>query len=365
MLKRKDTSSKSCIFYFKPKRGDNVSSGIVNKINMLLYNCYFLIKTDYSSLFKNINHIKSVTNRNTLSIIGDMIKCSLIKGVSFSDYCYLKFYTKEFSERETYIGKAEMYEFQKKLNNTKYVKYFINKNLFNSKFNGYIKRKSLDINKCTIEGLEQWLVDKRSIIAKPSKGAIGRGIEKINTDKFSSGYELLKYLRDKKLDLLEEVIIQNHKLNKLNPNSVNTIRIMTVLNKESKVNFLGAAIRMSTGKVVDNFNAGGIAAPIDLESGKISGPAVSKNIQDEKIYYEHPLSNEKIIGFEIPHWDKVIKMVESACHMVPEVRTVGWDVAITEDDVLLVEGNHNWCKNFFQQVFGEGKRALILSFYDK
>ena len=42
--------------------------------------------------------------------------------------------------------------------------------------------------------------------------------------------------------------------------------------------------------------------------------------------------------FQNSHWDKVIKMVESACYVIPEVRTVGWDVAITDDDVLLVEG---------------------------
>jgi hypothetical protein len=337
----------------------------LKKINMLIYNVYFLIKTDYSRLFNDISYIKSVVNRNILSIIIDMIKWSITKGFSFTDYCYLKFYTKDSYERENYIGTAEIYEFQKKLNNSDFVKYFNDKNLFNKKFNKYIKRESLDINKCSIGELENWLINKNSIVAKPSKGTIGTGIEKIETSNFSNANDFFQYLRNKKLDLVEELIIQNENINKLNNKSVNTIRVMTVLDAENRVNFLGAAIRMSTGKVVDNFNAGGIAAPIDLKSGEIFGPAVSKSIQDNKMYYEHPLSHEKIIGFKIPHWDKVIKMVESACYVIPEVRTVGWDVAITDDDVLLVEGNHNWCKTFFQQVYGEGKRELILNFYDK
>lgn len=337
----------------------------VNILNLLIYNAYFFIRTDYPKLNKDISYIKTVTKRDFLSIVTDMTYWSFTRGFSFSDYCYLKFYLKDSIERDEYIGTAEIYDFQRKLNKAGYIKYFNNKNLFNSTFNEYTKRRSLDINGCSAEDLEEWLIDIHGIIAKPSQGTIGGGIEKLFISDFENANELLIYLKKKKLDLVEELIVQNQHLNTLNPSSVNTIRIMTVLDKNNKVNFLGAAIRMSIGKVVDNFNAGGIAAPIDLLTGKIIGPAVSKNIQDKKMYSVHPVTSEEIIGFQIPHWDKVVELVESACHKVPEVKTVGWDVAITEDDVLLVEGNHNWCKNFFQQVYGEGKRELILSFYDK
>lgn len=337
----------------------------VNKFKMLMYSIYCLIKTDYPRLFNDIAYIKSITNRKTISIYTDMIKSLFVKGISFSDYCYLKFYEKNMSERQEYIGTAEIYEFQKKMNHSDFVKYLNNKNLFNLKFHEYTKRESLDINKCSIEELEQWLIDKKHIIVKPSEGTIGVGIEKISISDFGDANTIFKYLKNKRLDLVEELIIQNQSMCKLNPNSVNTIRVMTVLDRHNNVNFIGAALRMSTGKVVDNFNAGGIAAPIELKTGKVFGPAVSKSIQDAKTYYEHPLSNERISGFTIPRWDEVLEIIESACRVIPEVRTVGWDVAITENGVLLVEGNHNWCKNFFQQVYGEGKRTLILDYYDK
>lgn len=298
---------------------------------------------------------------SSLAITKDMLFNSWKRGISFADYCYLNFYDLDFEERKKYIGTAEIYEFQKRMNNKSDVKFFNNKILFNKVFEKYCYRSFLNINKVSEPELSHWLSDKTEFIAKPSEGTVGKGIQKITPSEFKNTSSLIAYLKENKLDLVEEVILQNKDLNKLNSSSVNTIRVMTVLNENKEVKILGAAIRLGVGKVVDNFNAGGIAAPIDIETGTISRFGVSKNIQDEKKYYEHPVSKVKLTGFQIPHWDKVLDIVKKACHEVETVRTVGWDVAIGEENVLLVEGNHNWCKNFFQQVEMEGKRDQILS----
>lgn len=48
-----------------------------------------------------------------------------------------------------------------------------------------------------------------------------------------------------------------------------------------------------------------------------------------------------MIGKVIPYWDKIIEMIKRAALVIPEVRLVGWDVAITSNGVQIIEGNHN------------------------
>lgn len=55
----------------------------------------------------------------------------------------------------------------------------------------------------------------------------------------------------------------------------------------------------------------------------------------------HPDSGEQIIGFKVPSWDKIVDLVISAAKVIPEVRYVGWDVAVDDDgNVQLIEGNY-------------------------
>ena len=44
---------------------------------------------------------------------------------------------------------------------------------------------------------------------------------------------------------------------------------------------------------------------------------------------------------KIPMWDRVLEVVIEAAKKIPQVRYIGWDIAITNDGVELIEGN-NW-----------------------
>lgn len=48
-----------------------------------------------------------------------------------------------------------------------------------------------------------------------------------------------------------------------------------------------------------------------------------------------------MLGRKIPHWDEVVAISKRAAECLPEIRFIGWDVAIGEDGVQLIEGNHN------------------------
>ena len=48
-----------------------------------------------------------------------------------------------------------------------------------------------------------------------------------------------------------------------------------------------------------------------------------------------------MLGYPISNWNKVVEVCERASELLPQVRFIGWDVAVTSDSVELIEGNQN------------------------
>ena len=73
-----------------------------------------------------------------------------------------------------------------------------------------------------------------------------------------------------------------------------------------------------------------------IENGKVLVPAIDNK---DNIFEIHPISKTNIVGYDIPNYDKAIKLVKECVKVIKEVKYVGWDVAILEEDVCLIEGN--------------------------
>ena len=91
------------------------------------------------------------------------------------------------------------------------------------------------------------------------------------------------------------------------------------------------------GRHVDNFNSGGMVAPVDEVTGIVKDRAIDKN---KTLYENHPQTGAPIKGFQFPDWDKAMDMVKQAAVRVPQVGYVGWDVAFGPEGPMLVEGNN-------------------------
>ena len=95
--------------------------------------------------------------------------------------------------------------------------------------------------------------------------------------------------------------------------------------------------------VVDNFSggrSGNLIAFGDLEKGVLSG-AVRGNPAGLGLLEtsNHPDSGHPISGFEIPHWERILDLAKRAHQTMPQYKTIGWDVAVTEKKPLIIEGN--------------------------
>ena len=329
----------------------------------IIYFLYYIKITDYSKLRK-FSKFVAKKGKSKISQFFDVIFCSFKYNMSFLEYYYFRFWEKNNKERNEWAGTGFMFEYQLKMNPKQYRNLLENKVLFLKEYKDFICHKWADIP--LLKNNEPLANEIRSnssgkIVLKGINEQCGKGIKIIDTNQISSINKLIEMMEKNKQGLVEEYIIQHDKLNELSPAGLNTVRVFTQLNQNGGVDFLGARLRITVNSYVDNLAAGNLAAPIDMETGKISGPAVYSDItkKSEEI---HPVTKVKIIDFEIPFWQEVKNLcIQAALHNTYN-KSIGWDVAINNNWVELLEGNHNWCKLLWQLPINQGMKKVLLKY---
>ncbi len=304
-------------------------------------NLSYLIKRaanmDYKNMFNKINNIHKKTGKSRISIFNDMRECAVKYGAGYSDYDLFEMYNLSDAERDTYITRGRNNDLIIKYNNQDYGHIFRNKVEFNTNFNEFIKRDFIEVNTAKKEDVLKFMKKHKKFMAKPVTGTCGKGIEKINIKDYNSLEDIYSYLIGEGMNFeLEELIIQSDAVNEIYACSINTVRIVTILDDNNVPHVICAYFRIGNGKYVDNFNSGGMVAPVNEETGEVIDKAIDKQ---KNLYAVHPATNAKIKGFKFPEWESALKMVKEASFKVPEMRYIGWDVCFSASGPVLVEGN--------------------------
>ncbi len=150
-------------------------------------------------------------------------------------------------------------------------------------------------------------------------------------------------LREKIQDeyLWQERVTQHHEMARLHPPSINTIRLLT-FNNHGNIELFCGAMRIGTkGRPVDNWGAGGIAVGIDIATGTLRDYGKYKPGGGGRVYV-HPNTGISLAGFKIPFYKESVKMVCDVHRYLYGIHSIGWDVAITENGPVLLEGNEGW-----------------------
>lgn len=136
----------------------------------------------------------------------------------------------------------------------------------------------------------------------------------------------------------------------------NTIRIITYIDNNNKINILSAIIRLSKDKQVDNWGKGSINVKVDITTGKLGKIGITKRNEQ---YTMHPAGNVIFEDFMIPYWSEFLKVVEKACETFTFLRLIAWDIGISKEGPLIVEANAG-CDFFHAQLFVPyGESVLI------
>lgn len=299
------------------------------------------IKIIIETLKKFIDELdipKNKYNGSKLIYFIDWFFSYLFHGASPNDYIQYEMYEKTNRVRRDIITYRRQKNIDKKLNNYNLDTSIIgNKALFLKNIEKYVNRSFVYSKENSLAEIIKFLEDHKEAVFKPISSTHGKGVEKLENSTSSREFISKQYESNVEF-ILEEVIVPDKEISSINPNSVNSIRMYSVLKNNGEVKILGASLKSPMGKsFVDNLSAEGISFPIDYKNGIISHPG-SAFLHDEKILY-HPLTNKKMIGFEIPNYLIAVETVKECAKKFKDFRYLGWDIVITEEGIEIIEAN--------------------------
>ena len=223
----------------------------------------------------------------------------------------------------------------------------------------------IDSQKKPYEQLEQLFSNDMDAFCKPSSGQLGNGIFALkveNSKIFIDGKQiekskLIEFLLSANY-LVQKRIYQHPIMNTLCDSTINSIRLQTVMTKEGVVVPFGAGLRMGRkGSSVDNWAKGGVFVGINMENGKLMATGILKP-QYGTSTKEHPDTHIVFKDFEVPFYKEAEKMAVELHKRLYRCHSVGWDIAITEDGPMFIEGNGLWEISLVQATHGGLKKQI-------
>jgi len=130
-------------------------------------------------------------------------------------------------------------------------------------------------------------------------------------------------------------------------NGLQTARLTTLLDETGACRIIHAHFKLIAGdNLIDNFDhgtSGNLQARIDLAHGHLYNPVTaSPGVPGIQPVEKHPDTGHTIEGFELPCWSEACQLVKQIAPLFLPLRTIGWDVALTPDGPVIVEGNAWW-----------------------
>lgn len=188
-------------------------------------------RMDYPELFRTVGKVHKITGKNSVGILADVVKCGLKYGAGFNDYLLCEFYNLTDAQRATYITRSVNNTLVSLLNDREYYHFFDNKSEFYTTFGKYIGRQWLDFGKATQKEFEDFMASRDTIMVKPDSSSGGFGVNKLSKGDFPSLAAMYQKLKEEHIGVIEDVLQQHEVLNQLNPSSINTLRVVTILNE--------------------------------------------------------------------------------------------------------------------------------------
>ena len=175
-------------------------------------------------------------------------------------------------------------------------------------------------------------------VIKPSVGTSGgKRVKKMILKELKSAKDDLRSLFEEYHSdfIVQELIKQNAHLSKLNPSSLNTIRMMSYMRQDEVVP-LSSLIRIGkSGSFTDNVTIGGMACGIN-EDGRLKKLAVDE-YGNRYCCSDH---GTELHHFEIPMFHSAIALVKKLHKQMPHFKIISWDLAIDDkSEVRLIEFN--------------------------
>lgn len=200
-------------------------------------------------------------------------------------------------------------------------------------------------------GVDELLDRHGKLVVKPRDGAHGAGVRLLERSRGGTrvnGQEvdgLDDVLRGRVV--VSEFVEQHEYARAIFPGSTNTLRVLSLRRHDDGEPFVAAAIHRfgsERSKPVDNIELGGFTARVDLETGALGPlaaiPGASIPHGRRLVWFdEHPDTGTRVTGTVVPRWAEIVDELNRTMSLLPGFSWIGWDVAVTDDGLSIIEGN--------------------------
>lgn len=285
---------------------------------------------------------------------------------SFIRYgCVLNHYTEGGFYQRRSFERRKIFTYRKwikvlKYNDPEYIYLLKDKYAFNCKYAKYIGRNWIASQECGYDGFVGFLEKQGAVFVKPADGLEGAGCSVVIYEKGRDYHKVYNEIGSR--NYIIEELVRQHPSMVFGNKSVNTIRVYTLF--DEKINeavVFKTTLRAGVGdSIVDNSHSGGRSYEIDLETGIIDSKGWGHGQVSGKGII-HPGTDICMLGVKIPFWTEVKQLCKDAAELIPQVRYIGWDVAITGTRPILIEGNNTPDLDIMEFVGNYGYYDTILN----
>lgn len=155
--------------------------------------------------------------------------------------------------------------------------------------------------------------------------------------------------------MLEELIDEDDRMNRMHPASVNCVRCTTI-NVNGKVHIYRPWLKIgNAGSFLNGGAVGGLLAGIDAETGIVDTLGYNEHGMS---WYYHPMTGVEIPGFKVPEWDELKAILTEIGAHFPTLHYIGWDMVLSKKGWCIMEGNRSG-EFLWQLVYGHGMKNEI------
>ena len=262
-------------------------------------------------------------------------------GVRDDEFFTMGYFCKNIFAPRKAITKARMYWMNEYLNSEENIQVIRNKAKFAELIGEELFGRKYLKSPFNADKFEETFKDCKRVIVKPLKKFGGHDIKvyRIGSNPRKI-HKRIKRTYQRKY-IVEEYFRQTGFMHKLNPSSLNTIRVITIREPGTQtVHVMDAYLRVGVpGAVIDNYSSGGVTYDVDIKTGTI-GTGRNKDGGFGKVLTVHPGTNKSYTGRVVPHWKSVLRTCKKTHKLVPpHLDYIGWDVCLSGKKIIFVEAN--------------------------
>lgn len=291
-------------------------------------------RIDIGSVVERAREASAQHRKPVPLVLADMLWSAGFRQVGFQDYVDYDFAMLSRAERATYMTHPVSNQLSQRYDDPGFRHLFQDKIEFDEAFSDYLRRDWMVVREGNADEVRAFAQRHGTIVTKEPVGQAGTGVHRYHAADVDDWDTFHRGLLERGELLVEEVIVQHPDLAAVCPGTVNTTRVTAFFDGE-RTHILAMAQKFGRGAVSDQMTFGGFYTMLD-ERGHAVGAGYDSH---GHVHEVHPDSGFRIADFQLPLVDEVFAFVDRAARVVPQVQYVGWDIVVSPDGPVLVEGN--------------------------